>query len=254
LWSLGYPDQALARNEEAVEEARARGSAFDVTVALSMLTSVRQLRGELAEMREATKVALEQARERGVTYWLVRNGLLLKWVEAMTAAAAEQEKRIAEFRDSIERYRRTGTMLGISWLLGLLAQTLAAAGQPLEGLRVLDNALAHVEETGECFDEAELRCLQGELTLLAGGTDARMTAETRFRHGLDIARAQRARGWELAIAGRLARLLHDQGRDEEARNLLQPVYAWFTEGLETADVRSARALLGELRPSAPGGA
>src|SRR4030095_12578867 len=107
LWGLGYPDQALARNEEAVEEARARGSAFDVTVALSMLTSVRQLRGELAEMREATqvglelatltsghqprgelaemreatKVALEQARERGVTYWLVRNGLLLKWVE-----------------------------------------------------------------------------------------------------------------------------------------------------------------------------
>jgi predicted ATPase len=254
LWSLGYPDQALARNEEAVEEARARGSAFDVTVALSMLTTVRQLRGELAEMREATKVALEQAQELGVTYWLVRNGLLLKWIEAMTAAAAEQEKQIAEFRDSLERYRRTGTMLGISWLLGLLAQTLAAAGQPLEGLRVLDDALAHVEKTGECFDEAELRCLQGELTLLAGGTDARLTAETRFRHGLDIARAQRARGWELAIAGRLARLLHEQGRDQEARNLLQPVYAWFTEGLETADVRSARALLGELRPSTPDGA
>src|SRR5262245_28629993 len=252
LWSLGYPDQALARNEEAVEEARARGSAFDVTVALSMRTSVRQLRGELAEMREATKVALEQAREQGVTYWLVRNGLLLQWVEAMTAPA-EREKRIAEFRDSLERYRRTGTMLGISWLLGLLAQTHAAAGQPLEGLRVLDNALAHVEKTGEHFDEAELRGLQGELTLLAGGTDARMTAETRFRHGLDIARAQRARGWELAIAGRLARLLHEQGRDEEARNLLQPVYAWFTEGLETADVRSARALLDELRPSAAGG-
>jgi class 3 adenylate cyclase/predicted ATPase len=254
LWSLGYPDQALARNEEAVEEARARGSAFDVTIALSMLTSVRQLRGELAEMREATKVALEQAREQGVTYWLVRNGLLLQWVEAMTAAEREQGKRIAEFRDGLERYRRTGTGLGISWLLGLLAQTLAAAGQPLEGLRVLDNALAHVEKTGECFDEAELRGLQGELTRLAGGTDAHMTAETRFRHGLDIARAQRARGWELAIAGRLARLLHEQGRDEEARNLLQPVYAWFTEGLETADVRSARALLDELRPSAAGAA
>jgi len=255
LWSLGYPDQALARNEEAVEEARARGSAFDVTVALSMLTSVRQLRGELAEMREATKVALEQARERGVTftYWLVRNGLLLKWVEAMTAAEGEQEKRIAEFRESLERYRRTGTMLGISWLLGLLAQALAA-GQPLEGLRVLDDALAHVDKTGERFDEAELRCLQGELTLLAGGTDARMTAETRFRLGLDIARAQRARGWELAIAGRLARLLHEQGRDEEARNLLQPVYAWFTEGLEIANIRSARTLLDELRPSAAGGA
>src|SRR5499426_4132549 len=244
LWSLGYPDQALARNEEAIEEARARGSALDVTVALSMLTSVRQLRGELAEMREATKVALEQARARDVTYWLVRSSLLLKWVEAMMAAEAEQEKRIAEFRDSLERYRRTGTMLGISWLLGLLAQTLAAAGQPLEGLRALDDALAHVETTGECFHEAELRCLQGELTLLSGGTDARMAAETRFRLGLDIARAQRARGWELAIAGRLARLLHEQGRDEEARDLLQPVYAWFTEGLEIADVRSARALLG----------
>src|SRR5262249_31034830 len=254
LWSLGYPDQARARNEEAVEEARARGSALDVTVALSMLTTVRQLRGELAEMREATKVALEQARERGVTYWLVRNGLLLKWIEAMTAGEAEPEERSAEVRGSLDRQPRTGTMLGISSLLGLLAQTPAAAGQPLEGLRVLDAALAHVEKTGECFDEAELRCLQGELTLLAGGTDARMSAEIRFRHGRDIARAQRARGWERAIAGRLARLLHEQGRDEEARDLIQPVYAWFTEGLEVADIRSARALLGELRPSARGGA
>src|SRR5262249_20060359 len=206
------------------------------------LTTVRQLRGELAEMREATKAALEHARERGVTYWLVRNGLLLKWVEAMTASEAEQEKRIAEFRDSLGRYRPTGHMLGSSWLLGLLAQTLAAAGQPLEGLHVLDEALAHVESTGECFDEAELRCLQGELTLLAGGTDARIAAETRFRLGLDIARAQRARGWELAIAGRLARLLHEQGRDEEARDLLQPVYAWVTQGLGLPGIPSARAL------------
>src|SRR5262249_16396477 len=180
-------------------------------------------------------------------------GTLLEWIEGMTAGEAEQEKRIAEFRDSIERYRRTGTMLGISWLLGLLAQTLAAAGQPLEGLRVLDDALAPVERTGEGFDEAELRCLQGELTLLAGGPDARMAAETRFRLGLDIARAQRARGWELAIAGRLAGLLHEQGRDEEARDLLQPVYAWFTEGLEIEDIRRARALLSELRLSARGG-
>src|SRR5262249_14811101 len=93
LWSLGYPDQALARNEEAVEEARARGSAFDVTVALSMLTTVRQLRGELAEMREATKAALEHARERGVTYWLVRNGLLREWVAAVTAGGAGETDR-----------------------------------------------------------------------------------------------------------------------------------------------------------------
>src|SRR5262249_60215537 len=95
LWSLGYPDQALARNEEAIEEARARGSALDVTVALSMLTSVRQLRGELAEMREATKVALEQARARDVTYWLGRRSPLLKGGEAEVAAGAgagEQEQ------------------------------------------------------------------------------------------------------------------------------------------------------------------
>ena len=253
LWSLGYPDQALLRNEQAVEEARARGSALDVAVALSMLTSVRQLRGEFPEMCAATKAALEHARERGVTYWLVRNGLLLKWIDAMTAAEEERKERVAEVGDTLEHYRRTGTLLGISWFLGLLAQAHAAAGQPQEGLRAVDDALAHVEKTGECYHEAELRCLQGELNLQAGGTDARMTAEACFRQGLDIARAQRARGWELAVAGRLARLLHEQGRDEQARELLQPVYAWFTEGLETADVRSARALLGELQPSAAGG-
>src|SRR5262249_56733680 len=137
------------------------------------------------------------------------------------------------------------TLVGISWLLGLLAQTHAAAGQPLEGLRVLDDALAHVEKTGECYHEAELRCLQGELTLLAGGTDARMTAETRFRQGLDIARAQQARGGELAIGGRLARLLHGQGRDEEARDLPHPRYAGFPQGLPVPDAPSARPRPGQ---------
>src|SRR5262249_61137372 len=113
LWSLGYPEQALARNEQAGEEARARGSALDVTVALSMLTSVRQLRGELLAMREATKAALEHAREHGVTYWLVRNGLLLKWVEAMTGAEVEREERIAGVPASLERHRRNGTSAGV---------------------------------------------------------------------------------------------------------------------------------------------
>ena len=246
LWSLGYPDQALARNREAVVQAQERGGALDVAVALAMLTSVHQLRRDLPETRAATETALTYATKQGVSYWLARNSLLLSWAHAMDAPRAERETRIADIRRSLDQYRATGTTLGLSWFLALLAQMYGAGEQASEGLTVLDAAQAHVDETGEGYHAAEIHCLKGELLLMRGGAHAPSAAEASFRRALEIARDQQAKAWELRIATSLARLLHQMGAGVEARELLGPVYAWFTEGFDTADLRDARAVLQEI--------
>ena len=179
-------------------------------------------------------------------YWLARNGLLLSWAHAMDAPEAEREARIAEIRRSLDQYRATGHKLGLSWFLALLAQTYGAGGRAPEGLTILEAAQAHVDETGEGYHAAEIYCLKGELLLVRGGADAPVAAEASFRRALEIARGQQAKAWELRIATSLARFLCRRGRAAEARALLGPVYAWFTEGFDTADLQDARAVLQEI--------
>ena len=129
--------------------------------------------------------------------------------------------------------RRPGT--------GLVSDT----GQPAEGLRPIAEALDHVAQTGLVYYEAELHRLEGELRrLLDPGDEQR--AEVSFRRALEIAQQQQAKSWELRAATSLARLRAKQGQRPEARDLLAPVYGWFTEGFDTADLREAAALLSEL--------
>jgi DNA-binding NtrC family response regulator/tetratricopeptide (TPR) repeat protein len=244
LWSLGYPDQALERSRQALVRAQEREGALDIATAMTMLTSVHQLRREPQQTRATTERALAYSREHGVTWWLVRNSLLLSWATAMEAGASEREAAVADMRQSMEEYRRTGTKLGLSWFSALLAQTHGAAGQPLAGLEVLDEALAHIAETGEGYHEAEILCLKGELLLMSHAPF--VEAEDAFRRGLEVARAQQATGWELRVAIAYAGFLRDRGRAAEARDLLAPLRGWFTEGVDSADLRQARALLAEL--------
>ena len=244
LWSLGYPDRALECSRRALARAEERGGALDVATAMTMLTSVHQLRRELEATRDTTERALAYSSERGVTWWRVRNSLLLSWVKAMGASAPEREAAVTEMRQGLDEYRRTGTRLGLSWFSALLAQAHGAAGQPLEGLQVLDEALAHIADTGEGYHEAEILCLRAELLLMSGAPGD--LAEASFRQGLAVARRQRAKGWELRVATTFARFLRGQGRAAEARDLLGPVQAWFTEGFDTPDLRDAAGLLADL--------
>ena len=100
--------------------------------------------------------------------------------------------------------------------------------------------------TNERFYEAEIYRVKGELLLKHGGSNTAAEAETCFRQALDIARVQSAKSWELRAATSLARLWRDQGQRAQARDLLAPVYGWFTEGFDTADLKDAKALLDEL--------
>ena len=142
-------------------------------------------------------------------------------------------------------WRAIGAKLGLSWVLPLLAETYGKAGQVEAGLQSLTEALVLVDQKQERFYEAELYRLQGEL-LLVRSVEHHAEAETCFRHALDVARRQQAKSLELRAATSLARLWQRQGKRDDARALLAPVYGWFTEGFDTADLQEAKALLGEL--------
>ena len=131
--------------------------------------------------------------------------------------------------------------------LGVLAEGLGRAGQTAQGIAAIDEALGTSERHEERWCMAELLRIKGGLVLMEGAIHAATMAEDYFRQALDWARRQGTLSWELRAATSLARLWRDQGRTEEAQQLLAPIYDRFTEGLETADVRAARALIDELR-------
>ena len=162
-------------------------------------------------------------------------------------ALAEQgqiEAGLAQMRQGLAAWRATGTELR-PYFLGLLAEAYRKGEQAVAGLGAIDEALALVQQHQETFCEAELYRLKGELLLsLAAGHAAE--AEACFHQALDIARRQQAKSWELRAATSLARLWQQQGKRAEAQALLAPVYDWFTEGFDTADLQEAKALLEEL--------
>ena len=133
----------------------------------------------------------------------------------------------------------------IPYQTALLARAYETSGQIEEAVTQLDEALRIVERTGERWFAAELNRRKGQLLLRQGHTEA---AEELYRKALGIAREQEAKLWELRTALSLARLRRDQGRRAEARELLAPVYGWFTEGFDTPDLREAKTLLDELHP------
>ena len=130
--------------------------------------------------------------------------------------------------------------------LSVLAEGCLAAGRIAEGLSAVREALAETEETEAHWNAAELNRLEGEL-LLASKEPDESRAEASFRNAIAIARGQGARSLELRAATSLARLLARQGRREEARAVLAPIYDWFTEGFDTADLKEAKGLLNGLR-------
>jgi len=138
-----------------------------------------------------------------------------------------------------------------SYFLALLAEAYGKGGQAEEGLHVLAEALAHVDKTGERYYEAELYRLKGELTLQqlkVQGSKFKVEEEVEecFLKAIEIARWQQAKSLELRAVMSLARLWQQQGKKDEARQMLAEVYGWFTEGFDTADLQEAKALLEEL--------
>jgi len=180
--------------------------------------------------------------EQGYAFYLAAGTMLRGWALAEQEAV---EEGIAQMCQGLAAYRATGTVGWQPYSLALLAEAQAKAGRADEGLSVLAEAFRLVDKTGERFYAAELHRLQGQLLLQQAIPDA-LRAEACFHQALAIARHQQAKSLELRAAMSLSRLWQRQGQRQEVCSLLAPIYGWFTEGFDTADLQEARALLEEL--------
>jgi len=242
LWHLGYPDQALASAEQAVAIAEAVAHPVSRASALSWAAALHQLRGEVRRAREVAEINLALTTEEIIPFFRSHAVILRGWA---LVEERQGEEGIAQLHEGLAAYPTDGAQIECSHWLALLAEAYRDTGRPADGLRPIAEAFDHVAQTGIVYYEAELHRLEGDMRLRLDPRDEQR-AEVSFRRALEIAQQQQAKAWELRVASSLARLWAGQGRRREARDLLAPVYGWFTEGFDTADLKEAAALLAEL--------
>jgi predicted ATPase len=245
LWQLGYPDKALQYAREAVALARTRVHPFSLAFALTWEAAIHCFRRDLAAVRDTAAEVIPLSEAQGFPLWLGAGRVLHRVALAIAAADATA---IPEIMQGMALAASTGNRSGAQFLILLLAELHAAAGNQAEALRAVEMALAEAEQTGQHSWDAELHRLQGQLTLQCPtpSTQAEVEAEHLFCRALEIARGRDARSHELRTATSLARLWQQQGKAANARALLVPIYGWFTEGFDTADLQEAKALLDAL--------
>ena len=242
LWHLGYPEQALKRNHEALALADELSHPFSLAMASTWAAFLHQSRREAHAVQDRAEAAIALSTEQGFPAWWAEATIVRGWALAQQGHGAEG---LNQLREGLAAYQATGSEFLRPRFFALLAQAYGQEGQVAEGLRTVAEALACVERTEERHYEAELHRLQGELLLQQSQT-RHPEAEDCFQQAIAIAKRQAAKSWELRAATSLARLWQGQGKRAEAQALLAPVYDWFTEGFDTADLKDAKALLGEL--------
>jgi TOMM system kinase/cyclase fusion protein len=242
LWLLGYPDQALARSREALTLAQELSHPYSLAYALQSAMRLHRFRREVQAAREQAEALVTLSNQQGFAQWLAGGAMMCGW--ALTVQGQEGEG-MAQMHHGLTAWRAMGIEAGLPYWLAMLAEAYGSIGQVEAGRRVLAEALALIDTTEERWWEAELHRLKGEL-LLALPMDNAAEAEAWLQHALDVARRQEAKSLELRAAMSLARLWQQQGKQAEAHALLAPIYGWFTEGFDTADLQEAKALLETL--------
>jgi predicted ATPase len=244
LWLLGYPEQGRTQIDEAVTLAQQIAHAFSLNIALGVATMFYQVRREGCAAQECAEAAMTLAKEQGFPFWIAYSAIQRGWALAQQGQAEEGTEQMHQ---GLRAHRATGgeQMQMRPYFLALLADVHGTLGEPEAGLTVLTEALALVDTTGERWCEAEIYRLKGEL-LLQQSSDNQAEAEACFHHAIAIAQNQQAKSWELRATTSLARLWQQQGKRQEAHDLLAPVYHWFTEGFATVDLQEAKVLLDEF--------
>jgi predicted ATPase len=242
LWHRGYPDQSARAADRALALSRQLGHAHTLANALNSAGTAAVFARDVTTACACGNDSVALASEHGFAHWAPRGRILQGWAGAQKGEATTG---IARIRDGMAASEATGSRLWRPLFLALLAEALALAGKIEEALAALDDALAQAAVLGERGWDAEIHRLRGELTARLPYPDP-AKAEDSFRTALAIAREQGTRGYELRAAMSLARLWSEQGRRTEARDLLAPLYGWFTEGFDTADLKETKALLDAL--------
>jgi predicted ATPase len=245
LFALGYPEQAQARSEEALTDAKELSHRNTLGYALLYGCILSQLGRDRDEAQDRANSLIALAGEQGSPHFLAAGIVIRGWT---LGAAGELQAGAAQIRDGLTRWQATGAGFLVPYFLSLLAELHGHAGAVNDGLDVVTEALGRVDATGERWFEAELHRITGELILRLPKADP-AAAEARFRQAASVARQQGAKLWELRAATRLARLWREQGRRGEALDLLSPLYSQFTEGFGTPDLQAARAILRETTAS-----
>lgn len=241
-WLLGLPLQAKAFGQQAVDLARAAGHPFGLALPLNLDAWHQTLHGDVETTENRALEAVEVGRKHSFPFWRVGGEILLGWVQARRGAGAPAVEAI---RQSIAAWEGTGAHIGLPFFHTLLAEACSLAGSIDEGLEAVRWGIAAVDRYGEHLLESELYRWQGELLRRTPDADPAQVAAA-FERALAIARSQEALSLELRAATSLARLHRDRGHGEAARDLLAPLYARFTEGLDEPDLREAREVLESL--------
>ena len=242
LWLLGYPDQALARAHDALALAHELSHPYSLAIARCYTAFVPQFRRDMPAVHEHAEAAVALSTEQGFPLYVAVSTSLRGWALAMQG---QGEEGMAQVRQGIAAWRATGAATFVPYLCTLLAEVCAHLGYTEDGLQTLAEAHTLVEQHEERYWEAEVSRLRGVLLLRQTMTQ-QAEAEIWLRWALDTARRQQAKSLELRAAMSLARLWQQQGKRAAARDLVGPIYGWFTEGFDTADLQEARALLDAL--------
>jgi len=241
LWQLGYPDQALKRNQEALALALELSHPFSLVLAYFFSAALHLYRGEVQAVQEQTEKMVALSIEHGFGLLVLVGSILNGWA---LVKGGQGEEGLTQMRQNLEACHATGSELLLPYFLSLMAEVCADMNQPGEGLGALVEAQRTLTRTGERLCEAELPRLKGELLRLQGVSE--IEVEECFREAIAISRSQGAKSRELRVVVSLSRLYIEQGRQDEGGQMLAEIYGWFTEGFETADLQEAKALLDAL--------
>ena len=239
LQCLGYLDQARAKREAALAEARVLSQAFTLAHALSLAIHAEVIVGGPSGARLHVDELVSLTERQSIGFYSADAMAFQGWCLTMLG---QREKGIALLTRGLVVRRAHGPSR-LPMYLTLLADAYRKLQQPQNGLEQLVEAISMTDRTQARNYEAEMHRVRGELYMSIHDDGA---AEASFREAINVAQHQSAKTWELRAAMSLARLWRDQGKRDEARDLLAPVYGWFTEGFDTRDLKDAKALLEEL--------
>ena len=242
LWSIGFPEAALSDAERALKHARDVDQATTLMPALAVTSVTYVLCGNYVAAEKQAEELVALADEKRVPFWKALGMMMQGCVLAM---ADKTSDAVPVLTSGIALWRSTGATSHVPLHLSYLTRAYADLGQFDDARRCIGEAITAMATTGERWCEPELHRVAGEVALQSPAHD-QAKAEGHFERALAIARQQQAKSWELRVATSLARLWREQGKVQQARELLAPVYGWFTEGFDTRDLKEAKALLEEL--------
>ena len=243
LWTLGYPEAALADATNALKDAREISQAVSLMYALLHTCPTHIYCGNYQTANTQLHEVVALANERGAAFWRAHGMLHESCVLALTGKASDS-LRLATA--GIALYQSTGSTAWMPWYQSNMARAYGDLGQLNNAWDCMSEATTAIEVTKQNWWEAEVYNTAGEIALKE--RDA-VKAEKYFERALAVARKQQTKSFELRAAMSMARLWRDQGKPQQARELLAPVYGWFTEGFDTLDLKEAKALLEELAVS-----